>query len=484
MQKINFLPEVKLWNGAEFGSRQIWLNPSLGEMTYDGVLNKFAVVLQGKNNPEWKYLLTSDSSTEHAATTLRLYQGNDAYTDIPASEEGLITVLTESAYNSASNKLATMADVQGAVAGASLLGVKMDTSILSIDSSYVMVYSDPSSKYCDNGTPSSSDYNPLATVGTVKKAVTDAIASLGDVFELRGVYTDASGGTVNGVNVPAGSADTFGRLLNYLSNNSGLTGLDKGSVIVYENLEYVLLDPNNAGSTASWELLGSIDSNTCVVSLGSQSGVITISDSFYMNSRQLNLNVANDNSIGGIKTGYTETVTDSSTKYNFAVRVDDGTVGDVANANTAYVSIPIVSGGANDASYGLVSNDALKGSTYIYTVNIDPSTCTGVTYGNIKSVQIAHNIGSSDLLISVYKLSAGAAERNSRQLVYVDEIIASDTNIVIDFGSAAAFVGCQDKNQQDAYLGYVVVICASTQPRDPGATITPTVEPVVVDNNG
>lgn len=473
-QKINFLPQVKLWNAVEFNARPIWENPSLGEMTYDGSANsnKFAVAVQGDSAPHWEYILTSQKANEYAATVLRLYQkaDNDNYVNVSAGNNGVVAVYTESLYNESSNKLATMADVQGAVAGASLLGIKMDSSILPIDASYVTMWSDPSNKYYDKGGTSGDKFNPLATIDTVKNAISNALDGLGDLFELKGSANTSAGGTVNGISVPP-VAD-FGELLTYLNGQTGgFSGMDKGSVIIFNNEEYVLLDKDNQASLNSWELLGSITPQTYVVSLGGQSGTLLVSDSFQMaDDKTLTLNPASSSVLGGVKTGHSEGKVDSSTKYEFALRVGGSAA---ANADRGYVSIPIITGAADDPSYGIIANDTLQGLTHIYTVAIDPSTCAGIgtEYDKIRSIQMIHNIGSEDIIVSVYKVRAGNGDqRQGRQLVYVDEIISGTNTLLVDFGSAEAFIACQD-SMNDKYLGYVIVIAAGNS-----IPLTPTMQ--------
>ncbi len=468
MQKINFLPQVKLWNAVEFNARHVWQNPSLGEMTYDGSSNsnRFAVAVQGAESPHWEYILTSQSSNEYAATVLRVFQNGANYVDISTGSNGIITVYTESLYNPTSNKIATMADVQGAVAGASLLGIKMDSSILHIDdSSYVMMYSDPSNLYHDEGGSSgSNNFNPLATVGTVEAAIQNALSGLGDVFEIKGIYNSSTGGTVNGNNIPANIND-FGLLLNELSQTpSGLSGMSKGSVIVFNNEEYVLLNDSNPGNLLSWEVLGSVSMQTCVVSLGGQSGTLNISDSFSMTgtgNKTLTLNPASTTNLGGVKTGHSESAIDSSTKYNFALNI--GSSGN--DTNKGYVTIPIITGANTDASYGILASSTLQKSTRIYTVTINPETCLnlGISYSSIRSIRMIHNLGSDSISVNVYKIKSatGQSQINGKQLVYVDEIVAGPNILYVDFGSSEAFIGCQDI-QNNQYLGYVIVIAASS----------------------
>ena len=468
MQKINFLPQVKLWNSAEFQSRGVWTNPDLGSMTYDGTANRFAVALQGESGPKWMYLLTSDSSTTAAATSLRLMVNASTYQDVAAGLDGILSVYTASAYNSSTNPLATLVDVQAAVAGASVLGMKMDSSIVHIDSSYIILKSDASNPYDDKG--DNENGNPLATVGTVKTAITAALGGLGDLFNLQGVYenpyTPESGEQIT----------TFTGLLAYLTKQEQIPfDIKKGTVLIFGKDEYVLLDTTRYSDPIGWEKLGSIDTDTAVISIGGKSGAILLSDSFYMNESTLNLNIANDTSLGGVKTGHTEGAVDSNTKYEFALKVG-GSSED--NAGKGYVSIPIVTGADSNASYGLVPNSALSGGAHIYTVTLDPSTLSngGVAYNQIKSVTINHTIGTDDLVISVYKVRATGAQRSGRQLVYVDEVISGRNSILIDFGSAEAFIGCQDQND-GTYFGYDIVIAASTSAvnlsNDPGTTLTP-----------
>ena len=468
MQKINFLPQVKLWNSAEFQSRGVWTNPDLGSMTYDGSANRFAVALQGESDPKWMYLLTSNSSTTAAATSLRLMVNASTYQDVAAGLDGILSVYTASAYNSSTNPLATLVDVQAAVAGASVLGMKMDSSIVHIDSSYIILKSDASNPYDDKG--DNENGNPLATVGTVKTAITAALGGLGDLFNLQGVYenpyTPESGEQIT----------TFTGLLAYLTKQEQIPfDIKKGTVLIFGKDEYVLLDTTRYSDPIGWEKLGSIDTDTAVISIGGKSGAILLSDSFYMNESTLNLNIANDTSLGGVKTGHTEGAVDSNTKYEFALKVG-GSSED--NAGKGYVSIPIVTGADSNASYGLVPNSALSGGAHIYTVTLDPSTLSngGVAYNQIKSVTINHTIGTDDLVISVYKVRATGAQRSGRQLVYVDEVISGRNSILIDFGSAEAFIGCQDQND-GTYFGYDIVIAASTSAvnlsNDPGTTLTP-----------
>lgn len=468
MQKINFLPQVKLWNSAEFQSRRTWTNPDLGSMTYDGSVNRFAVALQGESDPKWMYLLTSDSSTTAAATSLRLMVNASTYQDVAAGLNGILNVYTASAYNSSTNPLATLVDVQAAVAGASVLGMKMDSSIVHIDSSYIILKSDASNPYSDRG--DNENGNPLATVGTVKTAITAALGGLGDLFNLQGVYENPY--------TPDGGEQitTFEGLLAYLTKQEPIPfDNKKGTVLIFGKDEYVLLDATRYTDPIGWEKLGSIDTDTAVVSIGGKSGAILLGDSFYMNENTLSLNTASDVSLGGVKTGHTEGAVDGSTKYEFALKVG-GSSED--NAGKGYVSIPIVTGADSDASYGLVPNSVLSGGAHIYTVTLDPSTLSngGVAYNQIKSVTINHTIGTDDLVINVYKVRATGAQRSGRQLVYVDEVISGRNSILIDFGSAEAFIGCQDQND-GTYFGYDVVIAASTSAvnlsNDPGTTLTP-----------
>ncbi len=464
-QRINFLPQVKLWNSAVFQANRIntWHDLStgdLGTITYDDELNKFAVVLEGKSAPEWKYLLTSDSSDASALTSLRLSNGV-TYTELNPGPDGVIDLYTGSLYDYNTNRLATMADIQGAVAGASLLGVKMDSSILDIDSSYVMMYSDPDSSYVDMGGPSADKFNPLATVGTVKTAVehvlsdvSNAIASLGVLFTLEAVYNDASF-------IADHQLTNFDRLLDYLDENQSgwADDYDKGSVLIFGNEEWVLIDPLYPGASKSWELLGSLaNPDQYVTSFGGETGAITLSNSFFMNSKQLNLETASDTSLGGVMTGHSTGLENSN--YIFDLKVGGKAVSD---ASKGYVSIPVVTGASTDASYGIVPNSLLQGNTRVYTAAINPTTCgvPDASYSEIHTVRITHNLGTSDVIVSVYKVKINTAERAGRQLVYVDEIISSNNQIDIFFGSPEAFIGCQEKDGNN-YLGYVAVIAGST----------------------
>jgi hypothetical protein len=99
----------------------------------------------------------------------------------------------------------------------------------------------------------------------------------------------------------------------------------------------------------------------------------------------------------------------------------------------------------------------------VYTAAINPTTCgvPDASYSEIHTVRITHNLGTSDVIVSVYKVKINTAERAGRQLVYVDEIISSNNQIDIFFGSPEAFIGCQEKDGNN-YLGYVAVIAGST----------------------
>lgn len=462
MQKINFLPQVKLWNAAEFNARHVWANPALGEMTYDGSLfsNKFAVALQGKSGPEWKYLLTSDSSTDNPMLLLRLMTGPASYADISAGEGGTLIVNTGSLYSS-ENPLATMEDVTQVVAGASILGLKMDSSYIHTDSSFLHLKSDSSHPYSDAGDTAGAAVNPLATVATVQAATTGLNASiqdlstfvhnLGDLLVLKGTYANPD---------PTSGATTFSGLLNYINSNGGFSGYKNGSVIIFGDEEYVLINPAQPQDAGSWELLGVIDQpDEYVTSFGGQTGAVSISgDSFYMNGKQLTLATASDTSMGGVKTGHSSYYTGSSYIYDLKVGGNDA-----SDASRGYVEIPIVTGSQNDASYGLVPNAMLTGGAQMYTVKIDPSTCpNNVAYETIYNVNITHNLGTDDVMVDVFKYKAGSTVRPGRQLVYVDEIIAGPNAIRIDFGSSEAFLGCQERGTNDSYLGYIVTIVAST----------------------
>lgn len=484
MQKINFLPQVKLWNAAEFNSRKIWQDSSLGSMTYDGSLNKFAVTLMGKSVPEWKFLLTSDSSTANAVTSLRLMLDSNNYYDVEPGLAGILNVYTGSLYDGTNNPMATMADVQSAVAGASILGLKMDSSYIHTDSSFLHLKSDPSNPYEDRGddTPGAK-VNPLATVGTVQAAIRD----LGDIFDLQGVYTNPY--TPQGSETPI---TTFEALLTYLVSLDPVPfEVKKGAVIVFGNEEYVLLDDQNYTTLIGWEKLGNVDSDTVVISIGGQSGVIALGDGLYMNDSSLTLITANDTSLGGLRTGHVENLTDASTNHNFALKLGGNPVQEGQPADTpnrGYVTIPIVTGADGDASYGIVPNEMLAGNSRIYSVTLNPSTLSnvGIHYDEIKSVNITHTIGTADLVTNVYKFRAGknGDAKLGRQLVYVDEIIAGKNSILVDFGSPEAFIGCQDTLNGN-YLGYIIVIAAAEAinlNRDASTTFTVNVDPDGDDN--
>lgn len=473
-QRINFLPQVKLWNSAIFQANRIntWHDLStgdLGTITYDDELNTFAVVLNGKNSPEWKYLLTSDSSTAEALTGIRLYHDTSYVEKLPGAD-GNISLLTGTLYNDSSNVLATMADVSAAIdiaqQGVDLRGLKIDGSIMHMDSSYAILISDPSHQYSDTG----DKINPFATVASVTAAVSSAISSLGDLFELKAIY-DAS-------YISDHQLTDFASLLDYLDENQRgwASGYDKGSVLIFGNEEWVLLDPANPGASGSWELLGSLAApDQYVTSFATKTGDITISDSFNMHGNQLNLTPASNTSIGGIILGHTSGLENSN--YIFDLRTGATASGNLQDFAKGYVSIPVVTGASTDASYGIVPNSLLQGNTQVYTAAINPTTCNvGNQYFDIHTVYITHNLGTSDVIVSVYKLKYNTAERPGRQLVYVDEIISSANRVDIFFGSPEAFIGCQEKDGNDNYLGYVVVIAGSTNATEiPDASIVPTV---------
>lgn len=475
-QRINFLPQVKLWNSAIFQANRIntWHDLStgdLGTITYDDELNTFAVVLNGENNPEWKYLLTSDSSDASALTSIRLYHDTSYVEKVPGPD-GNISLLTGTLYNDSSNVLATMADVSAAIdiaqQGVDLRGLKIDGSIMHMDSSYAILISDPSHQYVDLGAKT----NPFATVESVTAAVAAinaSISSLGDLFKLEAIY-DASF-----ISDPEHPLTNFASLLDYLDENQPgwSSDYDKGSVLIFGNEEWVLIDPTSPGASGSWEMLGSLAKPDAYVTLfGGQTGAITISDSFFMNGKQLNLETASDTSLGGVMTGHSTGLENSN--YIFDLKVGGKAVSD---ASRGYVSIPVVTGASNDASYGIVPNSLLQGNTQVYTAAINPTTCNvGAQYSDIHTVHITHNLGTSDVIVSVYKVKIGTAERAGRQLVYVDEIISSANQVDIFFGSPEAFIGCQEKDGGDNYLGYVVVIAGSTNATQiPDASIDPTI---------
>ena len=472
-QRINFLPQVKLWNSAIFQANRIntWHDLStgdLGTITYDDELNTFAVVLNGKNNPEWKYLLTSDTSDASALTSIRLYHDTSYVEKVPGPH-GNISLLTGTLYNDSSNVLATMADVSAAIdiaqQGVDLRGLKIDGSIMHMDSSYAILISDPSHQYVDLGAKT----NPFATVESVNAAVNSAISSLGDLFELEAIY-DAS-------YIREHQLTNFASLLDELDDDpEWASGYGKGSVLIFGNEEWVLLDPTNPGASGSWELLGSLAApDQYVTSFATKTGDITISNSFNMHGNQLNLTPASNSSIGGIILGHTSGLENSN--YIFDLRTGATTSGNLQDFAKGYVSIPVVTGASTDASYGIVPNSLLQGNTQVYTAAINPTTCNvGTQYSDIHTVYITHNLGTSDVIVSVYKLKYNTAERPGRQLVYVDEIISSANRVDIFFGSPEAFIGCQEKDGGDNYLGYVVVIAGSTNATEiPDASIVPTV---------
>lgn len=470
-QRINFLPQVKLWNSAIFQANRIntWHDLStgdLGTITYDDELNTFAVVLNGKNNPEWKYLLTSDSSDASALTSIRLYHDTSYVEKVPGPD-GNISLLTGTLYNDSSNVLATMADVSAAIdiaqQGVDLRGLKIDGSIMHMDSSYAILISDPSHQYVDLGAKT----NPFATVESVTAAVNSAISSLGDLFELEAIY-DAS-------YISEHQLTNFASLLDELDDDPNWASeYGKGSVLIFGNEEWVLIDPTSPAASGSWELLGSLAApDQYVTSFGNQTGAITLSNSFFMNDKQLNLETASATSLGGVMTGHSTRLENSN--YIFDLKVG-GT--EVSDASKGYVSIPVVTGASTDASYGIVPNSLLQGNTQVYTAAINPTTCdvSDPSYSEIHTVHITHNLGTSDVIVSVYKVKIGTAERAGRQLVYVDEIISSNNQIDIFFGSPEAFIGCQEKDGNDHYLGYVVVIAGSTNATQiPDAGIDPTI---------
>lgn len=452
MSVFNLIPQIKIWNAAEFVSRRIWENVSPGFLTYDANCNKFAVSLGGDERTKWKFLLTSDSSVVEAATVMRLKLNENTFYDASVDSGGILTLYTASPYAGPSNPVATLADVMSAVEGGSLLGLKVDSSIARMDSSYIMLKTDPSNLYRDYGRGSSADVNPLATVATVTSAIEEALNKLGDLLNLQGVYP-------NPYEPEQGTRiESFADLLSYLiANSDSPFEIKKGTVIIFGTEEYVLLDIFNYATPLGWEKLGIICDDTNVISIGGISGVIEISDSFYINGNTLSLNIASDASLGGIKTGYPENVNTVSKEYNIALNVvPSGS----ADTGRGYVTLPIVTGKQEDASYGVVPNSILVGNAQIYTITLDPSSLTGIDYEQIRSVNIRHNMNTDNVVVNIYKRRDNV-QRIGRQLVLVDEVIVSGNNsILIDFGSPEAFIGCQDKRNNE-YLGYDIIISAS-----------------------
>ena len=184
MQKINFLPQVKAWNGLEFGERAPWSltgNDASGHfMTYsvsEGTYKVSVPVKDGSGNIvsyEWQSILTGGSSG--CLSRITVYDGNGNSGIVLTGDSSIQTMGT--AYNpfaTKPNRLVTEQDMASYVGDHTVQDVQMD-DLTVVTSHTAKLYSDPSSEYNDTS-------NFLATLGTVKKA----LDSLGHYMELRQV---------------------------------------------------------------------------------------------------------------------------------------------------------------------------------------------------------------------------------------------------------------------------------------------------------
>lgn len=441
MQKINFLPQIKVWSTIEFAPvATSGLIPEVdGILTYDNISNAFKVSIAGDNNTHiWKTILLGDTNEIVQKLTIKDSSNNVGY-----EGNGDITLYTESTYNASTNRIATMADITSLSTGVS--NAKIDNQSFVTDT-IANLYSDPSSLY-------NASTNQLATLGTVSTA----IANIGTVVRLRQAYNPAD----------ITEASTFAEWLTYCNNISapsehswdyylhdaeGNWNVKKGDVCIWGNEEYICIDKNNPQLIASWELFGKLNVDTCVISLGGVTGAISVDgSSFYMDSNTLKLHAASDTSLGGIKLGYTDSSYQSNnlTYYTFALDSSD---------NKGYTSIPVQDG---NIEAGLISNtdytafmNAQNIGMETYVAMINPSTIGSENYNNVHTVVITHNIGNTNVIVSVYKnLTANGSQK---QAVYADEVITDASTIRVSFGTKDAFIGCQDSS-----YGYSVVIGAA-----------------------
>lgn len=462
MQKLNFLPQVKVWNAIEFVSRNAWdvsTNHEVGMMTYDSSDNVFKVSLEEEKShiAMWRTVLTGDGNSNEYVKRIVLHNSEDSDTTIM---NNIVDLYTYGKYDSTNNRLATMSDVRGAISGSTILGVEMDNRSI-VDNSIASLYSDPEHTY-------DASSNQLATLGTVK----EAIGGLGTAVRLRQVYPNP----YPVLSEQDRSIDDFSELLEYFDENPGGDetlhdglgnwNVKKGDVVIFGNAEYIYTGVNPEGSgydptdMSHWELFGTLGADSGVISFGGKVGTILIDNhSFRMtdDTSTLILRAAGDASLGGIKTGYVDSssVISNITHYQFGVDLDA--------QDRAFVSIPVQNGkveaGLIDAStyISLISNN---GAAKIYHSIIKPDTLhlTQEQYANVSRVAINHNLGTNDLIVNVYKnLDANAV---SRSIVYVDEIISDSSVLRVDFGSARAFTECQE-GAALGYYGYTVVFSAS-----------------------
>lgn len=485
MQKINFLPQVKAWNAIEFGDRRMWsLNPTeYGNMTYDGSVGAFFVSLPGKMGARWARVLTTveDASLldERYVRSISIYNMND---NTVITRSGDVSIYTKSPYNDINNPLATMADVSASISGSTILGAFMD-GVSVVDSSYIQLYSDPNSTY-------DASSNQLATLDSIR----NAIADIGTVLELRRAYdpTDVSEETsqtitsfsdwLNYCDQHASSTPSWDY---YLHGTDGNWNVKKGNVVIWGNEEYVYIgDPNDDPSDIdNWELFGKLSVDTVVTSFGGTTGAILIdSSSFYMggtNSNTLKLQVADASHLGGVMTGFEYTHRDASLEIGTTTEHSQryGEFGlDVSSLNgthKAYTDIPFQTGHVEAGLLTLNDYKILQSydsnGAFVAAALIDERSLASVieqAYGTIYRVQINHNFNQAVMQIGVYKnLEYGRdGDGNpilssiSKQMVYTDEIITNRNNVVIDFGSPQAFIGCQDQDANELYYGYTVVM--------------------------
>ena len=522
MQKINFLPQVKAWNAIEFGGRRTWTLDAdeVGMMTYDPSIDTtgsgggtFMVSVPGKQGARWAALLiTDEDNTTYDTTYMKRIFLHNKQDDTYITFSGDSSIYTQSKYSDSSNPLATMADVRSAISSSTILGAYMDATSI-VDSSYIHLYSDPSSLY-------NASTNQLATIGTV----TNAIAAIGTVLELRRVYDPN--------NIPVETVDTiteFEQWLTYcdthatnnpsydyyLHDDAEHWNVEKGDVVIWGNQEYVYIgvNPGENGYDPSdmdnWELFGTLDTETAVTSFGGCVGAIAIdASSFYMSNNALKLYPADATHLGGVMTGYTDSSTTEhvegiigsanpddeegwdQTHYQFGLDVSAGSEDDTSTYR-AFTSIPLQSG---HVEAGLLSvNDykilhSLENSgVFVAAALIDPLSLAGnQQYNSIYRVIINHNFGQAVMQIGVYKnreygrdaSNNAKLETISKQMVYTDEIIADSSTVLIDFGSPQAFIGCQDSSNGN-YYGYTVVMTVpNTHVQIPDASVVAYENPV------
>lgn len=227
MQKINFLPQVKVWNGIEFHGAYVQENPTPakpGILSYDSSTNSFKVsVLTGESQSGWKTIFLSDSSTGTLVNKIILQHEEGGTAD--ATLDGNVILYTGSAYNASTNKLATMSDIADISTG--IAQVNVDNNSV-VTSGTANLYSDPSSLY-------NASTNQLATLGTVSAAISAIPVQDGTVA--NGGLMDVS--AYNAIqNVTSYGVDTYVALL----NPSTLTGT------IYTNISAVNIEHNIGNS--------------------------------------------------------------------------------------------------------------------------------------------------------------------------------------------------------------------------------------------